>query len=446
MNRLIFTRAQPKLLLAILLAAACVAPAYAGETEGQDERQRIADDARQAAADARQAAMDRLEAAQERANDAQVEATLDRQALAEVQAEAKAEAARVKAFKQYDQARIEKLTELAALNSLPFLAVSPESHKHRHEDADSSEDSGGRNDSQVNERHPLNGDGRIYVNNVSGTVVVNAWDKNEVQINGSLGYGVDHLEVTGDAGNLSVVVKLPKHSHNSGESDLRLMVPVGASVELETVSADASVRGTRGPVKISTVSGDVGIDVQSQQVAVQTVSGDMILRAPSRLTQANTVSGDVHLSGLEGKLSAETVSGNLSVKGSRFSELKLKSVSGDMGLDASFLREAMVTSETLSGNITLHVPTDVSGTAMIKSFSGEAQCDLPQSASASAASSSRNSSSKKREFVFGDGKGVNLQLSTFSGDVRIDRLMSPPAPPAPPAPPSPPSPPSPRGG
>jgi len=34
-------------------------------------------------------------------------------------------------------------------------------------------------------------------------------------------YGVDHLEVTGDAANLSVVVKLPKHSHNSGESDLR---------------------------------------------------------------------------------------------------------------------------------------------------------------------------------------------------------------------------------
>ncbi|MFI4980979.1 MAG: DUF4097 family beta strand repeat-containing protein, partial [Nevskiales bacterium] len=403
MNKRIFPRAQPKLLLAILLAGVCVAPAQAAETEGQD-RQRIADDARQAA-------MERLEAAQEQANDAQVEATLDRQALAEVQAEAKAEAARMKAFKQYDQARIEKLTQIAALNSLPLLAVSPESHKHRNEDADSSEDSGGRNDS-VNERHPLNGDGKIYVNNVSGTVVVNAWDKNEVQINGSLGYGVDHLEVTGDAASLSVVVKLPKHSHNSGESDLRLIVPAGATVELETVSADASVRGTRGPVKISTVSGDVGIDVQSQEVAVQTVSGDMILRAPSKVTQANTVSGDVHLSGLQGKLSVETVSGNLSVKGSRFSELKLKSVSGDMGLDASFLPEAMVTSETLSGNITLHVPTDVSGTAMIKSFSGEAQCDLPQSASASAASSSRNSSSKKREFVFGDGK---IYVNNVSG-------------------------------
>jgi len=29
----------------------------------------------------------------------------------------------LKAFKQYDQARIEKLTQIAALNSLPLLAV-----------------------------------------------------------------------------------------------------------------------------------------------------------------------------------------------------------------------------------------------------------------------------------------------------------------------------------
>jgi len=75
----------------------------------------------------------------------------------------------------------------------------------------------------------LNADGRDLRQHVSGTVVVNAWDKNEVQVNGSLGYGVDHLEVTGDAASLSVAVKLPKHSHNSGESDLRLMVPARRS-------------------------------------------------------------------------------------------------------------------------------------------------------------------------------------------------------------------------
>jgi len=45
---------------------------------------------------------------------------------------------------------------------------------------------------------------------------------------------------------------------------------VGSAVELETVSADASVRGTRRTGQDQHLSGDVGIDVQSQEVAVQT--------------------------------------------------------------------------------------------------------------------------------------------------------------------------------
>ena len=333
-------------LMAALLACASLMPAHAADGDVPDWQQ-IDERARQAA----------MQARQDSENLRQIEA-LDRQAELE----------QLQALKDDHSSRIERQqAQMLALNSLPTAALSADllPHRLRHESADSSEGSGGGNDNQVNERRPLNVDGHVYVNDFSGTVVVNAWNRNEVLITGELGSGVDHLEVTGDASDLRVAVKPTKHSHNAGESDLRLMVPSGAGVELETVSADVSVQGTRGPVKITTVSGDVGIDVQSQQVAVQTVSGDMILRAPSIITQTNTVSGDIHLSGLQGKLRVETVSGNLSVKGSRFSELKLKSVSGDMGLDASFSPQAVVTGETLSGNITLHMPADVSGTATI---------------------------------------------------------------------------------
>ncbi len=430
-------------LAAALLVGACVLPAHAADGDDADWQQ-LADRARQAA-------MQQMQAAEDLDDSHQREDAAREAESAAREAERTARIESLKALKDVNVAEIERQARQAqqlALNSLPMAALSPDTmsqHSHRHT-ADSDDNSGGSNDKQVNERHPLNPDGHVYVNDVSGTVVVNGWNRNEVLITGELGPGVDHLEVSGDPSSLRVVVKLPKHSHNAGESDLRLMVPSGAGVELETVSADASVQGTRGPVKISTVSGDVGIDVQSQQVAVQTVSGDMILRAPSSSTQANTVSGDVHLSGLQGKLTVETVSGNVSVKGGRFTELRLKSVSGDMGLDASFSPQAVVTGESLSGNITLHVPADVSGTAMVKSFSGEAQCDLPRSTSAS---SSRGSSDKKREFMFGDGKGVDLELSTFSGDVRIDRLSAgfsmptPQTPPTPPTPPTRPTPPTP---
>ena len=411
------------ILFAAALAAACALPVYAdpGDSDAQERAMERATQAQARAEAQAEAAQARAEAEQER--------TMAQAQRLAAQAQAQAE----RSLRQQDY------SALTALNTLPLSAISPEmfEHKHRHEGVDSGDNGGGNK--PVNERRTLNADGRVFISDVAGTVVVTAWDRNEVLATGTLGYGVDHLEVSGDASDLSFVVKLPKHNHGVGETDLRLMVPAGARVEVETVSADVSAQGTRGPLKITTVSGDVGADVQSQDVAVQTVSGDLILRAPSQSTQANTVSGDLHLSGLQGKLAVESVSGNLSVSGSRFSELKLKSVSGDMGLDASFTPEARVTGETLSGNITLHVPADVSGTALVRSFSGESQCELQH------ASTSASHNGKKREYVFGDGKGVNLELSTFSGDVRIDRLQSrippPPVPPVPPAPPAPPAPP-----
>jgi hypothetical protein len=424
-----------KLLLAAALSLAWTLPARAEPDAGDDLAQRAAERAMRTQERAQahaEAAAARAEAARARAEAEAERLSADAQRIA---AHAQEQAAR--ALEEHDY------SALTALNTLPLAAISPEMFArkhHRETTVDSGDGNGGGGDRPVNERRPLNADGRVYVNDVAGTVVVTAWDRNEVVATGTLGYGVDRLDVSGDASDLSFTVKLPKHSHNVGESDLRLLVPQGARVEVEAVSADVSVQGTRGPLKITTVSGDVGADVQSPEVAVQTVSGDLILRAPSKSTRANTVSGDLHLSGLQGMLAAESVSGNLSVSGSRFSELRLKSISGDMGLEASFAPQARVTGETLSGNITLRVPPDVSGTALVKSFSGEAQCDM-QHTSVSAANKG-----KRREFVFGDGHGVSLELSTFSGDVRIDGLpgsgVVPPAPPAPPMPPAPPAPPA----
>jgi putative adhesin len=275
------------------------------------------------------------------------------------------------------------------------------------------DDSGG--DHQVNEHRPLNANGEISLNNMAGTVVVSAWDKNEVDVTGEIDGDIDHLDVSGDAAHLSIVARSQKRFHGGGSADLHLMVPAGAKLTLETVSADVSVSGLRGPLKVNTVSGDVGLAVTAPVVSVQTTSGDVILQGSSADTIARSVSGDLRMSGLQGLLDAETVSGNVDVIGTRFSGLKLKSISGDVHLDVSFTDKAHVTGETLSGDITMLVPADLSGTGTLKSFSGEAICDKTP------VETSNSPGSKKREYVWGDGKGVDMELSTFSGDIHINR-------------------------
>lgn len=265
----------------------------------------------------------------------------------------------------------------------------------------------------IDERRPLNADGRIYVNNVAGTIDIATWERNEVSIGGRLGSEVEKLELSGDAGALSVLVKLPKKSHASGDTVLRLRVPAGARIDLESVSADVVVDGARGPVKVNTVSGDVGLALGSPEVTVQTVSGDLRLRAPAKLTKVNSVSGDLRMAGLQGKLSVETVSGNVELQGGKFSELKLKSISGDMRLDVSLADAAQINGETLSGEIRMIVPTALTGTALLKSFSGDASCD--------GARAVEHQTGRRREYVWGDGHGAHIELSSFSGDIRIER-------------------------
>ena len=330
-----------------------------------------------------------------------------------------AQSARLQVLSTLDTQQLqESLRALESLKSLKSLeslkAFGALSAYDSFDGFDTSDDSPGTigSNQPIDEHRPLNADGRLRISNVAGSVDVSAWNKNEVAVTGELGAGSEKLDISGDASNLAVVVKLPRKSHNVADSELRLRVPIGAHVEIETVSADVSAHDLAGPVKVNTVSGDVSLQLASPEVSVQTVSGDLTLHAPSHQTRVNTVSGDLNLSGLQDRLSAETVSGDLELDGGRFSDLHLKSISGDMRVAVSFAQDAQVNGETLSGNITLSVPAGLSGSALLKSFSGDTLFEGAQTVA----------SSKKHEFVFGNGNGgVHFELSSFSGDIRVEK-------------------------
>jgi hypothetical protein len=332
--------------------------------------------------------------------------------LAAVALTAAALASPARAWDNREQPRTElaSLGVLSALGSVAALSEQSLKQARRLSEADGG---GGGGGGPIDERRPLNANGHLRISNLAGSVDIATWDRAELRISGRLGGGVDKLDIGGDPDNVSVTVKLPKKSHGDGEADLRLLVPVNVSVEVDAVSADVAAQGLRGPFKVSTVSGDIRLQLSSPDVSVQTVSGDLILRAPARDTRVNSVSGDLHMAGLQDRLDAETVSGNLDLEGAQFSALRLKSVSGDMHLDVSFAEHARATGETLSGQISVLLPADASGTALLKSFSGETQCpDGLQEAV---------QKGKRRMYRLGDGKGAELELSSFSGDIRVER-------------------------
>lgn len=207
--------------------------------------------------------------------------------------------------------------------------------------------------------------GQIRVGNVSGDVIVTAYDGDSIVVTGTKqGRDRDMIEIEdrSGAGNVDVGVRYPKRCNC--EASVRFEVQVPRSVKYEfdqiaSVSGDVQVSGVTGRVRASAVSGDVIIKDVSGTVSASAVSGDVQVEI-NRLDGAddmrfNTVSGDVSVmlpSGLDAEVDISSFSGSIKTDfaievrseryGSRNSahgrlgdgsrRLKMSSVSGDISL------------------------------------------------------------------------------------------------------------------
>lgn len=276
----------------------------------------------------------------------------------------------------------------------------------------------------INETRPLDARGHLTIENLKGRIDVRAWDRNEVKIEGTLGQGVEKLEIVGDADHLSVKVKYPKSgglgffsgSDKSEPSQLRLMVPLQADLEIDSVSADVDVSGiAAGELMIDSVSGDVSVVGAPREASIDSVSGDLRLILNSNKVSTESVSGDVDLRGrLGGEVLVESVSGDIEVSGHQSSVRKLNgnTVSGDIRIGTGLASGGRIGLESVSGNITLQMPAGLSAQVRGESFSGDLSAPGVQ------INRPKHGPGSSFEHRFGNGDG-EIRLESFSGDASL---------------------------
>jgi DUF4097 and DUF4098 domain-containing protein YvlB len=272
----------------------------------------------------------------------------------------------------------------------------------------------------IDQTRPLDPRGKVEVENIKGRIQVRAWDRPEVQIRGSLGEGVEKLEVEGDDGDLQIKVRYPKGGgwggKSSGPTDLQLMVPVRASLDLHAVSADVDVSGVApDELSIESVSGSVVVAAAPRELSINSVSGDVNATANSSEVDIQTVSGGVVLRGrLNGEVEVETVSGdiNVAVKDERLRELSTNSVSGSTRVATGLARNGKVSLSSVSGGVMLTLPRDLSAHVTAETFSGDlkapnARIERPE-----------HGPGRSLDTRYGNGEG-EIKLETFSGDAEL---------------------------
>ena len=230
----------------------------------------------------------------------------------------------------------------------------------------------------IDQVRPLDPAGRVDIENLKGRIQVQGWDRNEVKITGTLGEGVERLVIEGDRRQLEVRVKYPDSGgwggKNSRPTDLRLMVPLRASLSIDSVSAEVEVTGVAPrSLSIDSVSGGVTVAGAPGEISVDSVSGDIRLTVNSSEVGAESVSGGIVLRGrMNGKIDAESVSGSIDVlvNGERIQKFNGNSVSGNITLDAALANNGEIRMETISGRLALVLPSDLSAQVRGESMSG----------------------------------------------------------------------------
>jgi len=256
----------------------------------------------------------------------------------------------------------------------------------------------------------------IKVFNTAGEIEIEGWSKNQVEVEADLGSSVEELIFRSDGDDVLIEVKVPKRGSRSIVSDLVIKVPMGASLNIDGVSADIVVEGVRGRQDLQTVSGDIETVVFDNDLVAETVSGDIVAEGndePMR-TKANTVSGEIEIRNFDGEIEISAVSGDLAIYDSRFEDVNAQTVNGDIEYNAGLYGESRMHLETVNGEVDVNLDDEVSAKIDVETFNGNIRnCFGPEPQR-----TSKYAPGRELKFTSGDGGG-RVVIRTLNGDVSI---------------------------
>lgn len=264
--------------------------------------------------------------------------------------------------------------------------------------------------------------GEVQVSTVSGLVSIDAWDRDEVQVTGTLGDEVERLDVETDRERRHTLIKVVakqtsgRHHGDDIDAELSIRVPAGSRLDVNTVSADVSVNGVRGEQRLQTVSGEISSDIAAEDVEAKSVSGSVVLRGEGKpaVVTVTTVSGDAQVLRAAGELTANSVSGTLNLEVDQITRARVRTTSGDLELSGSLTRGARVDVETISGEINLDFKGTLNAEFEVESFSGGIDTCFGEKAQAT----NKHGPGSELNLKMGDGS-ARVRVQSLSGEIRV---------------------------
>ena len=277
---------------------------------------------------------------------------------------------------------------------------------------------------KIDKVYSLDREGKVYLENVSGDIVVKTWGKNEVKIlarktalkESDLDKVTVDINETGD--NIRIITKYKKTWGLSQSVNASvyydLFIPDRAQMRVKSVSGSVEAMKIGGPVDIETVSGKIDVVEAGRGVRCKSISGDIFVEEITGDSTLKSTSGKIKAEDLKGSVEANTVSGTIEIK--KFSlaeEIDMESISGDIKLQGELSPGGIYEFNTISGRIRLDLPSKSDFELQTKTMSGDVRCEFDLKISGKI---TRN----RMQGVAGKG-GSSLKISSLSGDIIINK-------------------------
>lgn len=277
---------------------------------------------------------------------------------------------------------------------------------------------------RIEETYQLDRDGKVYLENVSGDIVVKSWGKSEVAIvarkvaRKKKDLDKVSIDINQTNGNIRIMTRHHKsfglfHSTNVSVY-YDLFIPDKAQIRVKSVSGRAEALEIGGLTDIETVSGKIEITSAKSGVKCRTISGDIYLEKIIGDADLKSTSGEIIAEGVKGSVETNTVSGDVELKNiSLAEEIEVESISGSIEIHAELSPGGIYELNTISGRIRLALPAISNFELQTETTSGDIQCDFELKMSGKIAR-------KKIQGVVGKG-GSTLKISSVSGDILISK-------------------------
>jgi DUF4097 and DUF4098 domain-containing protein YvlB len=218
------------------------------------------------------------------------------------------------------------------------------------------------------QNYPLNPNGSIHIENVNGDIEIVAWDKPEVALEAEKRAPDDErlklitLEIDARADQLSIKTKYAKSgwfgsNYSNTSVRYKLMVPAGVRLnKIDTVNADISVVGVRGPVDLDTVNGRITATGLAHDTRLDSVNGSLSASfdsvADATSIKLDSVNGRATLTlpaGASARIHADTVNGSIKIdQAIKLSKSGKREIKGEIGSGGP-----SVVLDTVNGSISI---------------------------------------------------------------------------------------------